>query len=351
MPTPVIRLIATDLDGTLIGGDADLARFTEFNQRLDLLRERFGAQWVVCTGRSLHSFENVLGPMRAMGLSPEHAVIRHAYLYGIGRGGYWPHFIWNLGIRFQIWSGSLYLRGAIREWHRMVRRMSDKVTTVYHRHNRLCLRFRTDEEAEAAAELLRQKASVFKHLRVFLYMLEVDVRTVPFTKGMAIGELADRLGVKPSEILAIGNGHNDISMLDGTVAAFTGCPANAEVDVMDTVHRSGGHVATARGIAGVIEVMDAYLGDAVNSELPEWWVPTRQQKNPRSAGRRMNHPRHRKNSPANTSGMAMRLGILAGYTILLVFASFGLIPFSGLIIKPFTLVARLIEWLISHLHV
>jgi len=346
MPTP-IRLIATDLDGTLDCNGCAITRYQDFSDRLDTYRQRFGAEWVVCTGRSLHSFESALKPFRTLGIAPKYVIVQHAYIYRRGRGGYWPHLFWNAAIRFQVWSSALYLRGALSEWHRMVRGMTEHVTTVFHRRNRLCLRFRTEAAAEAAADLLRKKAAVFKHLRVFHYLLEVDVRTVPYTKGMALNELAARLGIRNAEILAIGNGHNDISMLDGEAAGATGCPVNAEVDVMDTVHRSGGHVAEERGLDGVIEVLDAWLEGAVNSALPAWWTPNTQQKNPKSMGRRMNHPgRHQQ---AHSPRMALWLGLLAGYTVLVVFASFGDNPFSRLIMKPFTLVAGLVERLMQML--
>lgn len=190
MASPSIKLIVTDLDGTLIGGDNEFALFAKFAERLRLYREQYGAQWVICTGRSMHSVETLLEPMRTMGIEPEYVIIHHAYIYRRGWRGYWPHVFWNLAIRFHVWSSTLYLRGAINEWHRLVRNMTKGVKTVYHRHNRLCLRFRKEEDAAAAAELLRRKSSVFKYLRVFQYMLEVDVRMVPYTKGMSVSELA-----------------------------------------------------------------------------------------------------------------------------------------------------------------
>lgn len=338
MTTPAIKLIATDLDGTLLGTGNEFPVFSEFGARLQIYRERFGAKWAICTGRSMHSVEAILAPMKAVGIEPEYVIIHHAYIYQLGRRGYRPHLLWNMAIRFQVWSSSLYLRGAINEWHRLVRGMTRGAKTVYHRSNRLCLRFRNEQDADAAAELLRRKASVFKHLRVFHYLLEVDVRMVPFTKGMAVGELADRIGVRHSEILAIGNGHNDINMLDGSAAAATGCPANAEAEVMETVQKSGGHVATGCGLAGVIEIMDAWLNGTVSSKLPDDWVPSRQQKNPKSAGRNMNHPGA--HQQPHSPHLAAKLGILMVYAILVVFSSFELIPFSELILKPFTLVTQ-----------
>ena len=339
---PEIKLIATDLDGTLIGNANEFPLYDEFRDRLEAYKAKYGTIWVACTGRSLKSFLHFFSPMATLDLKPDYVILRHAYIYRLTRFGYRPHYAWNFFIHYHIWSSKLYLREALNEWHRMITGMSEGVTTVYHRSNRLCLRFSTEEAAEAAAQLLTKKAKEFKHLRVFQFLQEVDIRTVPFTKGLALGELADHLKIHSGHILAMGNGHNDISMLDGVVAKYTGCPENAEVDVMSVVHGSGGHIASKKILAGVNEILDAYLSDNVNSELPEWWSPTRQQRNPRSAHRMMNHPpkKPKKRRPQVTAGW---LAILIIYAGLLVFASFGLIPFSDTILKPFTFLMGLVE--------
>jgi HAD superfamily hydrolase (TIGR01484 family) len=345
---PEIRLIATDLDGTLIGSMNAFPAYEEFRERLSACREKHGAVWVACTGRSLRSFLHFFAPMQTLGMAPEYVILKHAYIYRLTRFGYRPHYAWNFFIRYHIWSSKLYMREALNQWHRMITGMSEGVSTVYHRRNRLCLRFSTEEAAEAAAVLLAKKAREFKHLQVYQFMQEVDIRAVPFTKGLALGELADRLGISSEHILAIGNGHNDISMLDGGVAKLTGCPVNAEVDVMAAVHRSKGHIATKKVLEGVIEILDAYLEDKVCSELPEWWTPNKDQKNPRSSQRTMNHPK-KKGKGRRSRVSAGGLGVLIVYAVLLVFASFDVIPFSESILKPFTVMMefmqKIIVWL------
>lgn len=339
---PEVKLIATDLDGTLIGNANEFPLYDEFRDRLQTYKSKYGSIWVACTGRSLRSFLHFFSPMATLGLTPDYVILKHAYIYRLTRFGYRPHYAWNFFIHYHIWSSKLYLKEALNEWHRMITGMSDGVTTVYHRRNRLCLRFNTEEAAEAAAQLLKKKAKEFKHLRVFQFMQEVDIRTVPFTKGLALGELATHLGINASHILTIGNGHNDISMLDGSVAKLTGCPENAEVDVMAVVKRSGGHIASKKILGGVIEILDAYLAGKVNSELPEWWSPNRQQRNPRSAHRAMNHPpkKPKKRNPQVAAGW---LAVLILYAVLLAFASFGLVPFSGKILKPFSWLMEIVQ--------
>jgi len=273
-------------------------------------------------------------------------ILKHAYIYRLTRFGYRPHYAWNFFIRYHIWSSQLYMKEALNEWHRMITGMSEGVSTVYHQRNRLCLRFSTEEAAEAAAQLLTQKAKAFRHLQVFQFLQEVDIRTVPFTKGLALGELAARLGINAAHILAIGNGHNDISMLDGSVAKLTGCPENAEVDVMAVVKQSGGHIATKKILAGVVEILDAYLDGEVSRTLPEWWAPNKQQKNPRSANRTMSHP-PKKAKRRRSSVSAGWLVLLSLYAVLTAFASFGLIPYSETVLKPFTVMMGIVEKLIE----
>jgi len=343
---PDVKIIATDLDGTLIGKANEFSLYDDFRDRLEIYKAKHGTLWVACTGRSLKSFLHFFSPMATLGLTPDFVILKHAYIYRLTRFGYRPHYAWNFFIRYHIWSSKLYLKEALNQWHRMITGMSEGVSTVYHRRNRLCLRFSTEEAAEAAAKLLTKKAKEFKHLRVFQFLQEVDIRTVPFTKGLALGELADHLGISPAHILTIGNGHNDISMLDGSVAKLTGCPENAEVDVMGVVNRIGGHIASKKILGGVIEILDAYLEGKVNSELPEWWAPNKQQKNPRSASRAMNHPpkKPKRRRAGITAGW---LAVLIIYAGLLVFASFGLIPFSDTILKPFTFMMTLVQKLMD----
>lgn len=338
-----IKLIATDLDGTLIGSANEFSLYETFGERLSAWRAKHGVLWVACTGRSLKSFLHLFSPMSTMGLAPDYIIIRHAYIYRLTRFGYRPHYAWNFFIRYHIWSSKLYIRDALNQWHRLITGMTEGVSTIYHRRNRLCLRFSSEETAEAAADVLKQKAREFKHLRVFQYLQEVDVRTVPFTKGLALGELGAHLGISPVHTLAIGNGHNDISMLDGSVAKFTGCPANAEVDVMAVVHHVGGHIASQKVLGGVIEIMDAYRDGIVNSALPEWWTPNKEKRNPRSIHRMMNHPSKKHRRHRHPRVAAGWLALLIAYAVLLVFASFELIPFSGLILKPFTMLMHVVQ--------
>jgi hypothetical protein len=230
---------------------------------------------------------------------------------------------------------------AINEWHQIITGSSLGVSTIRRERNRLCMRFDTDEAARAAAAFLDEKVKPYRHLRVFKYFQEVDVRAVPFTKGLALSELAGHLHVVPENILAIGNGHNDISMLGGTVAKHCGCPANSEPEVIEVVNQAGGHIASKRSLSGVLEILDAVSSGTVRSELPPGWQPPALSPNPQS--------RRQRNRPKPVTRVA-RVNWFIGamvYVVLVVFASFDLLPGGEIIMKPIVLISRLFQFLLS----
>ena len=153
-----IRLLATDLDGTLIGGSGGIELYSHFRETLNKLRTGSDFVWVVCTGRSLHSFEHVFAPLKALGLMPDYVITDHAYIYRqTRRGGYRPHLLWNFMIRYHIWASQLYVKDAIDRWYRMIKGMVKGVSTVHRRRNRLCLRFESEDDAAVVADILREK--------------------------------------------------------------------------------------------------------------------------------------------------------------------------------------------------
>lgn len=332
---PDIRLIATDLDGTLIGSINEFPLYNDYRDRIDGMRKENGLIWAACTGRTLSSFRGFFTPMRTMGLVPDFVIANHAYIYSYSQIGYMPHILWNLRIRYMAWYEQQLVRNAIEDWHETITSVSVGVTTIRRRKNRLSLRFDSEESADVAARLLEERAGPYRHLKLFRYSKEVDVRSVPFTKGLAVSELARHLGVSKEEVLTVGNGHNDISMLDGSVAGMIGCPSNSEPEVVEAVHKAGGHIARARALGGVLEIIDAYRGGQVRSDLPADWQPPSRRHNPQPK-RSSSHGSRRRQRFVGLFGMA---GI--AYAVLLVFASFDLIPFvSGIIMAPYRLLEK-----------
>jgi HAD superfamily hydrolase (TIGR01484 family) len=340
-----IRLIATDLDGTLLGEASGLDVFNGFKSYIDALRERHRAIWVISTGRSKESFRKVFHPLQLMGLQPDYVILKHAYIYGVSRFGFFPHRMWNLWVRYRVWVDRLNVQREINRWHQLTRVDRGGMHTVEKKATRLCLRFDSQEAADSAAELLEREARGYRHLRVFRYLREVDVRRVPFTKGMAVSELADHLGLKPENVLAIGDGHNDVSMFDPDVARMCGCPANAAPEIIKLVSESRGHIASAPCLGGVMEVLRAYQEGTVCSRMPLTWQDPAGMANPLPAKSPAEKRLHKKK---RRPVLRIILWAMMVYVALAAFAEFGIVPGSGLIMWPYRVlegaIARLFAW-------
>ena len=101
-------------------------------------------------------------------------------------------------------------------------------------------------------EQAREKEPKFNYQRntVYLRFCHAD-----YHKGAALAELGRLIDVPRENIFAAGDHHNDLSMLDGRVAAMPACPANAIDEVKRAVRSAGGHVAKREHGAGVHEAL------------------------------------------------------------------------------------------------
>lgn len=80
-----------------------------------------------------------------------------------------------------------------------------------------------------------------------------------FSKARVLKKCAGLLGIAPERIIAVGDGINDISMLNGSLTPLVGCPANASAEVMEAVRAAGGIVAALPEAAGTEQIIRHYL--------------------------------------------------------------------------------------------
>jgi len=105
-----------------------------------------------------------------------------------------------------------------------------------------------EEEMEHIARFVEQARTAhpkFDYQRngIYLRFCHSD-----YHKGAALAELARLIDVPRDNIFAAGDHHNDISMLDGKVAAMPSCPANAIAEVQSAVDAANARVSRAESI-------------------------------------------------------------------------------------------------------
>src|SRR6202022_4134846 len=113
---------------------------------------------------------------------------------------------------------------------------------LYHSEGLEGLRAENDEEMNRIVQFIEQARGDdtkfhFQRNTIFLRFCHAD-----YHKGAVLAELARLIDIPRGNIFAAGDHHNDISMLDGKVAAMPACPANAIDEVKDAVCSAGGYV-------------------------------------------------------------------------------------------------------------
>jgi len=248
--------------------------------------------------------------------------------------------MWNIHIGSIIRKDLLRIRKTLDNMETFLRSGAAGSRTFEKRPDRLVIRFNNPESARSAEGAAGDMLLGEKHLRIIRADRDLDIGVVPYTKGLAVSELASHIGISPREILTIGNGYNDLSMLNENVAFSTGCPLNSEPEVIERVHRIGGHISREESIVGTIDVIKAYISRKIDSSLPDGWIENAAEQSAISHyKRRSSQSRRRHHRPC----FNIWLFLLTAYTVLAVFASYGFVPFSRIIMLPIKMIVVAVE--------
>jgi HAD superfamily hydrolase (TIGR01484 family) len=253
-----IQLLSIDFDGTLVShvGESALDR-----QCMELIRELqgAGAVWAINTGRSVDLLESGLINFEFQVrpdfiLTTERDVFRPS-----GNGDKWEAFgDWNdrcARDHAELFSSAQPVLAEVIDFVTQ----ETKARLIYDSDRLEGLAAESEEEMENIAKFIEQARAghpKFDYQRngIYLRFCHAD-----YHKGAALAELARLLEVPRDNIFAAGDHHNDISMLDGRVAAMPSCPANAIPQVQTAVRNAGGYVAEQGHGAGVYEALSYFV--------------------------------------------------------------------------------------------
>lgn len=252
-----IKLISTDFDGTIV------SRVSEpvlDRKCMELIRElqRAGTVWAINTGRSVDLLESGLTdfefPMR-----PDFILTSERDVFRPGEnGGAWEAYgDWNdrcARDHRELFTSASSVLAEIIDFvnHRT------KARIIYEPDGPAGLITASEEEMDRVTEFIEQaraKNPKFNYQRntVYLRFCHAD-----YHKGAALAELARLIDIPRENIFAAGDHHNDISMLNGAVAAMPACPANAIDEVKNAVKIAGGYIAERQHGAGVFDALQHF---------------------------------------------------------------------------------------------
>lgn len=256
-----IDLICTDIDGTLLDVERpDFAGLMKFKGLLAELRQQWGTKWAIVTGRHKRSILPILNSFLGFQLQPDFIVLEDAYIYHFQRRrGMRGFHGWNLRLRWKralLWRRG---RGVLQKWQKEMEKDFPEMRVLSHETVDLWMEFPSKKMAERGEMLLKHKTAEHLDFDVLRWGKELFLAPSIGKKGEAVERLSDYLQISGDRIFAVGDGANDINMLEGWAAGMAACVANAPKEIQQVVQHGGGYVANSRNISGVIEALHFYL--------------------------------------------------------------------------------------------
>jgi HAD superfamily hydrolase (TIGR01484 family) len=253
-----IKLLSIDFDGTLVSHVSEPV-FDERCMKLINELQQDGAVFAINTGRSVDLLESGLTDLE-FPARPDFILTTEREVFRPGSNGdkWEPFGDWNArGARdhAELFSSAQSVLTDVVDFVTQ----KTKAQLLYHTEGLEGLRAANEEEMDRIVEFIEQARdpdSKFHYQRntIFLRFCHAD-----YHKGAALAELARLIDIPRENIFAAGDHHNDISMLNGEVAAMPACPANAINELKAAVCAAGGYVAKREHGAGVREALEQFL--------------------------------------------------------------------------------------------
>lgn len=248
-----MKLVALDLDGTLLNRDGTISK--ETIAEMDRLVKR-GCLIAIATGRP---YQTTLQLLAQNGLEPatgypQVLICDERDIFYLESGRYQPESPWNENA-YQYERSLLDVSRQVVTHVSMERRSEFLINNPYMQNDRGYVeifywsRELAEESFPVFAEALDgQPVKPVRNNRLIAF------RSREVGKGLMLQKVADKLGLKADEILAMGDSHNDLCMLERFQAATTD---NADDEIKRAVRAKRGTIAGAAFSLGVAEVLSA----------------------------------------------------------------------------------------------
>jgi sucrose-6F-phosphate phosphohydrolase len=232
-----VILLATDLDGTLVGDDSATHKL---NAIIKELRETIGLRFAYVTGRSPELF-NELREEKSL-LMPD------ALVTAVG--------------------SEIYIEDELlTEWPKVAAWDIEQIKQILAQHSALKLQPATEqrrfklsyfiENDDHLVETIRDQLKDFPVSVVYSTSLYIDILPKGVNKGSALQFLANKWGVDESNIYACGDSGNDIDMLAISNAIIV---CNAKDELSRWAMNQSDHIYKAEGTYanGIMEGLEHY---------------------------------------------------------------------------------------------
>lgn len=258
-----MRLLAFDLDGTLLEPGERI--LPEAMAALETAAEH-GVILGTASGRSIRDQIRILSS-NGLGADvgyPHYLIVDECRIYLLEGGSYVEMEEYNQKVRvawLEVFEQALELvkREVSRltaEGVRIERVMSEREALE---RCIISIFFENPIEAEREERLLNSFFSTVNLLHCTRNYRILTVMRSGFDKGSALNEVVQYFKVPPSEVVAVGDSTNDLTMFDERYGFYAATVQNAEDIVKRIVAARGGYIASKPRGAGVAELIHALL--------------------------------------------------------------------------------------------
>lgn len=253
-----IRLLSTDFDGTLINIESKKPCVDSLAIELEKIHQEKGC-WVINTGRP---FEELLEGLKVLSppVMPHYLITDERYLYYLQDGVNWKSLgEWN--DRCDLIHHELFKTAGLffEEIENMILEYQG-AATIYRNAQDIpeCLLASSGEVLDDIE--LRLLEHVYRPDQFFFQRTDTHLRFCHefYNKGSVLSELSRFLSIETKNILAIGDHHNDLAMLNEEVASMVACPSNAHDKVKKIVTQQRGHVSMYEAGKGTAEAISIF---------------------------------------------------------------------------------------------
>lgn len=255
----MVKLIATDLDGTLADMETGFVPWREVCDTISEFKLEFGAKWTINTGRDIDYVIDLLEG-ESLAVWPDYLCLVERYIYKVNKRKIEEHHVWNS-------PTVAYLARFYEHVERLKQSAFDSVAEHFDaeafasEHSPICVTAKSQQEAsEIVTHLEGLLAGVHKDLLV--QQNHIWVRVVPrsLDKGVLLREIQNTEGIEATETLAIGDGLNDGPMLVPGVAGMAGAPENCHVEISKLIHtHPKGMLSAHRFGYGAVDILNHFL--------------------------------------------------------------------------------------------
>jgi HAD superfamily hydrolase (TIGR01484 family) len=258
-PSPT-AVLSFDFDGTLHhSGESPPVPLAFFDLIRKLRRER-NVVWGINTGRSMPLLQEGFIESEFPFL-PDWVVAREREIYFPDPLGQWlPETTWNQRCHREIHDLFSHAQPLLRQIRKFVEQRSGAVWQEMDGEPAGFIAQNLDE-MEWLLSQIRPLVKDEPHLSWQRNSIWLRFGHRDYQKGSALGQITHYYGLSAAACFAIGDGDNDLEMIDPRYTRMSACPANSVPAVKEKIAASGGIITQAAYGHGAVEALLHYFGN------------------------------------------------------------------------------------------